>query len=190
MTARLKIGVLALLLTSGAFVVACQSPTKSTETYDVDDFLDAAASPDPAPAAVCTDGKTYRVVRGNNQPDDILAYDWITRFSVTLTFNSNATSKDVDLTFPVTITAATAKAEQATGGIVSPPTGGDVEHYESAIVSTTSNKFTGVGSAQTITFDVWYDMPNLMREALVTVTVNLKDTDGVTFSKTATVQAR
>jgi hypothetical protein len=130
------------------------------------------------------------VVRGNNQPDDILAYDWITRFSVTLTFNSNATSDDVDLTFPVTITAATAKVEQATGGIVTPPTGGDTEHYDSTIVSSTGAKFAAVGATQTVTFDVWYDLPSLRNEALVTVTINLKDDDAVTFSKTVTVQVR
>ena len=34
-----------------------------------------------------------------------------------------------------------------------------------------------------MTFDVWYDLPSLRKEAVITVTVNFKDDDGVTFSK-------
>jgi len=166
---------------------ACQSATSTEETLDVDDFVDAAVSPSPATASECTDGRTYRVVRGNNQPDDILPFDWCSTFAVTLTLNKNATDKDVDLSFPVEITAATVKVEQASGGIVSPPTGGDTEHYDSVILSTTTNTISAVAGNATMTFYVWYDLPSLKKEARITVTVNFKDDDDVTFAKTVKV---
>jgi hypothetical protein len=179
---------LALLCLSVVPLCACQSPTTADSTsFDVDDFVDATVSPDPA-VAVPSTGKTYRVVRGNNQPDDILEYDWKTSFTVTITLNSNATSEDVDLSFPVAITAATARVEQATGGIVSPPSGGESDHYESLITQTSSNKFSAAETSVTMAFDVWYDLPSLRKEALITITIAFRDDDGVTFSKTVTVQ--
>jgi hypothetical protein len=43
-------------------------------------------------------------------------------------------------------------------------------------------------SSNTITFDVWYDLPNLRKEALMTVTVAIKDADGRTFTKVKEVR--
>ncbi len=37
-------------------------------------------------------------------------------------------------------------------------------------------------------FNVWYDLPNLKREALVTLALVMADNDGRTFSKTIDVQ--
>jgi hypothetical protein len=96
-------------------------------------------SPNPA-QGVASDGRTYRVVRGNNQPDEILAFDWRTAFTLTVTLNQNATDSDLDLTFPVDITAAAAKVQQGSGGIVSPPTGTETEHYESILTQASSNR--------------------------------------------------
>jgi len=36
-------------------------------------------------------------------------------------------------------------------------------------------------------FDVWYTMPSQQKEALVSVTFSLSDTDGKAFAKTATI---
>ena len=158
---------------------ACQSATSTEETLKVDDFVDATVTPSPASASECTDGKTYRVVRGNNQPDDILLFDWCSTFAVTLTLNKNATDKDVNLSFPVEITSATVKVEQASGG--------DTEHYDSVLLSSTASSITAVGGASTLSFFVWYDLPSLRKEARITVTVNFKDDDDVTFAKTVRV---
>ena len=133
-------------------------------------------------------GKTYRVVRGNNQPDDILEYDWKVSFAVNVRLNSNSTSEDIDLEFPVEITSATVKVQQASGGIVTPPTGGDAEHYESVITSSTTNRISAVNGTATLYFDVWYDLPNLKKEALATITVTFKDDDGSSFSKDVTLK--
>jgi hypothetical protein len=91
----------------------------------------------------------HRVVRGNNQPDDILTYDWKTNFTINLQFNDAADDKDA-LTFPVKLSSATVKVQQASGGILTPPSGGDVEHYE-FVTSATSNTFAAVGANVGIT---------------------------------------
>jgi hypothetical protein len=162
-------------------VGGCQSPTSPDDTLDVDDFLVTSVAPDPALATESTDGTTYRVVRGNNQPDDILPFDWYTSFTVTLTLNDKADDKDV-LTFPVDLTTVTLQVKQASGGIVTPPTGGETEHF-SYVTQASSNRFGAVNSSVNIGFDVWYDLPSLRREALVSVSLAFKDVDGKTFSK-------
>jgi hypothetical protein len=177
----------AAALLAAAVMTACQSPTSTEDTLDVDDYVDVVVNPNPAQAGAA-DGRTYRVVRGNNQPDEILAFDWRTSFTLTVTLNQNATDGDLDLTFPVDITAATAKVQQASGGIVSPPTGTEVEHYEAVLAQASSNRFAGANSTNTMAFDVWYDLPSLRREALVTVTLAFRDDKGKTFSKNVEVR--
>ena len=160
---------------------ACQSPTDPDETLDVDDFLEISAAPNPAIASESADGKTYRVVRGNNQPDEILLYDWKTNFQVNLTLNGQADDEDV-LTFPVDLTTVTLTVKQASGGIVTPPGGGETE-YQTFVTQASSNRFPSVNSSVTITFDVWYDLPSLRREALVSINLAFKDNEEKTFSK-------
>lgn len=177
----------AVALLAAAVMTACQSPTSTEDTINVDDFVDVVVSPHPA-QGVASDGRTYRVVRGNNQPDEILPFDWRTAFTLTVTLNQNATDSDLDLTFPVDITAATAKVQQASGGIVSPPTGSETEHYESVLTQASSNRFEGVNSTNTMAFDVWYDLPSLRREALITVSLAFRDSEGKTFTKNVEVR--
>jgi hypothetical protein len=184
----LRSGLLMSLLAGATLLSgACQSPTSSSDSFNVDDFLETSVSPDPVVADKSTDGKTYRVVRGNNQPDDILVYDWKATFTLTLRMNEKTDDKD-HLTFPIDVTSATVKVQQASGGIVSPPTGGDVEHYESVLSQTSSSRYAAINTSNTITFDVWYDLPSLRKEALITVTVSFKDKDGSTFSKSVDVK--
>jgi len=187
MPQRARGWLVALACLSLVPVYACQSPTEEDEdTYEVDDFCEGSIAPSPA-TAVDSDGKTYRVVRGNNQPDDILPYQFKTSLTIALTLNSNATSEDVDLAFPVGITSVTAKVQQAVGGIVSPSTGGEVEHYESLLTSATANNWPAIDTTITLTMDVWYSLPSGRKDSLVTVTATLKDDDGMTFAKTVEV---
>jgi hypothetical protein len=165
----------ALVLVALAANAACQSPTSASSASNVDDFVDAAVSPNPATATADTSGKTYRVVRGNNQPDEVLTYQYTAVFTVTTSINSKANDDSIALTFPVTITAAAGKVEQASGGIVTPPTGGDTEHYESVILSSSGSTISGVGGAVTTVFQVWYTLPNGRREARVTEAISMSD---------------
>jgi hypothetical protein len=175
-----------LLLPVVAVTAGCQSPTDPDDTPSVDDFLVASVSPSPTTGNQSTDGRTYRVVRGNNQPDDILPYDWKTSFSVSVTLNEKADDDDY-LAFPVDLTSATVTVKQASGGIVTTPTGGDTEHSDYVVSNATSNRFNAINTTNTLTFDVWYDLPSLRREALITVQLTFKDTDGLTFSKSIDV---
>jgi hypothetical protein len=182
----LRIRFLLLFVSLAAGTGACQSPTDPDDTPSVDDFLVATISPSPAIGNQSSDGRTYRVVRGNNQPDDILPYDWKTSFTASVTLNDKADDDDY-LEFPVDLTSATISVKQASGGIVTPPTGGDTEHSDYVVSNTSSNRFATVNTTNTLTFDVWYDVPSLRREALITVQLTFKDTDGLTFSKSIDV---
>ena len=171
---------------SSLFANACQSPTDPDDTLDVDDFLEISLTPNPASASEATDGKTYRVVRGNNQPDDILPYDWRTAFTLAVTINGQADDNDA-LEFPIDITSITLQVKQASGGIVTPPTGGETEHF-TYVTEASSNRYTAPNQTTTISFEVWYDLPSLRREALVQVSLAMRDNENTTFTKTYDVR--
>jgi hypothetical protein len=162
---------------------ACQSPTNTSSTTTTD-FIVATVAPSPTTASGPT-GRFYTFIPSNNQPSEQREYDWRTSFTASVTLNSPG--KDVTVTFPVKITSATVKVQQATGGIITPSTGGDTEHYEFEF-ATSSNSFAAAGSTVNMNFNVWYDLPNLKREALVTLALVMADNDGRTFSKTVDVQ--
>jgi hypothetical protein len=172
------------LLAGTLCLVACQSPTDPDEPTD---FIDVVVSPDPATAGGPT-GRTYKIEGTDDEPDEIVEYPWRTSFTVTVTLNQNSTAENVSLDFPVDITAATVRVQQASGGIVTPPTGGDTEHFDFVIAEASSNRFTGVNSPINMTFEVWYDLPSLRKEALVSVTLSLRDEDGATFTEVVPVK--
>jgi hypothetical protein len=175
----------ALLVAVALSTAGCQSPSSASSTDTFDKAVDSSSSPNPIAADVSTDGRTYRVVRGNNQPDDILTYDWHTVFSTTVTFNSKATSNDVDVTFPIKLTATSLAVKQASGGVVTPPTGGDTEKYDFLVLNTSTNQVSGVGGAITTTLEAWYHLPSLRKEAVIEITYSFQDADGVAYKKVA-----
>jgi hypothetical protein len=185
MTRGFKGARLAVLLLSALAAVNCQSPTSPSNTVSYDDAIDMTPAPDPIAADTLTNGRTYRIVRGNNQPDDILAYDWHTVFSTNVQLNGNASNKDLKIDFPVRVTATTLVIKQAVGGIITPPTGGDSEKFEFVTLSASGNTMAAVNTPITLAFEAWYDLPSLKKEAVIQVTVSFVDNDGTTFAKTA-----
>jgi hypothetical protein len=186
---------MATLLLAGLAVAAlplsgCQKTDDTDESLKVDDFTIASQNPSPAIADGPGTGVTYRVVRGNNQPDDILEYDWHTSFGVGVTINNNATKDSVKLTFPVTLTSVNAVAHQASGGIITPPSGTDAEYSKFVISSSSGSVISAVNGVINMNMDVWYDFPNLRKEAVVTVTLNFRDDSSTpkTFTKTYDVK--
>ena len=173
------------LAIGGAAAAGCQRPTDPDDVVEWDDVVTVTAAPDPIAADTLTGGRTYRVVRGNNQPDEILPYDWHAVFSATVNLTNLATDEDVDLDFPVRITSTTLAVKQASGGIITPPTGGEVEKYDYITLGATGNQMAAVNSPVTLTFEVWYDLPSLRKEAVVTVTFAFVDNDGTTFQRSA-----
>ena len=129
------------VLLSALAAVGCQNPTDPTDTIRFDEAVDITANPDPISADDQTGGRTYRIVRGNNQPDDILAYDWHAVFSANISLNANADDDDLDIDYPVRVVATTLTIKQATGGIVTPPSGSDSEKFEFVTLSASGNQF-------------------------------------------------
>ena len=179
---RLSIRLLSLLSFAIA-LSACQSPTNASNTVGYDDAIDVTTAPNPIGADASTNGRTYRIVRGNNQPDEIAPYDWHAVFTSTISFNSTASDKDVDVAFPVRLSAATLVVKQASGGILTPPTGTDKEYFEFVTLNASGNQFASIGSPVTMTFEIWYDLPSLRKEAVVSVTLAFVDDNGATFQK-------
>lgn len=167
--------------------LACQSPTDADDVVDYDDVIEVTASPDPINAEPNTDGRTYRVPR-NNLPDDILPFDWHAVFSVSVNFNQNALDDDVDVDFPVRLTSTTLVVKQAAGGVITPPTGSDTEHYDFAPLNASGNTFGAVNNPINMTLEVWYDLPSLRKEAVVTLTFTFQDDDGATFQKSQDIR--
>ena len=172
------------MLLAAAAVVGCQSPTNPTDRMTYDEAIDITSTPNPISADSDTGGRTYRVVRGNNQPDDILAYDWHSVFTAAITLNGNATDDDLDIDFPVRVVATTLTIKQASGGIITPPSGSETEKYEFVTLSASGNQIPSTNAPVTLTFEAWYDLPSLRKEAVVQVAASFVDNDGTTFQKT------
>jgi hypothetical protein len=168
---------------AGLSAAACQNPNEPGDTIDYSEALEITVDPNPIVADGATGGKLYRVVRGNNQPDEMLPYDWHTVFSSTLVLNANANSEDLDLDFPVRITGATLTVKQATGGIITPPSGSETEKFEYVPLAASGNQFAGIQSPISLSFEVWYDLPSLRKESVVTLTYAFVDNDGTSFQR-------
>jgi hypothetical protein len=179
--------LLLIACASFALLSACQSPTDPDDVLEVDDFLEMSVTPNPASAETSTDGRTYRVVRGNNQPDDILTYDWHSAFTVVATLNGEADDED-GLEFPVDLTSVTVTVKQASGGIITPPPTGEAEYSFPLISQVSGNRFASANSAVQVGVEVWYDLPSLRKEAIATVNLAFKDDDGQTFTKSYDVR--
>ena len=176
------------VLLSALAAVGCQNPTDPTDTIRFDEAVDITSSPDPIAADDHTGGRTYRIVRGNNQPDDILAYDWHTVFAANISLNANADDDDLDIDYPVRVVATTLVIKQATGGIVTPPTGSDSEKFDFVTLSASGNQFNAINTPITLSFEAWYDLPSLRKEAIVQVSASFVDDDGSTFQKVVDVK--
>lgn len=156
---------------------ACQTPTDPDSVDDLDITLEA--SPTVANTRAST-GVTFIREKGtDDKPDVIDTYDWVTSFTV------NITNKE---SLGAAITAINVSARQASGGIIVPPSGGDVE-FSRFSVQASGNRVEANGGSASVGVTVWFDFPLGMPEALITVAVSFKDDDDVTFTKTVDVRA-
>ena len=96
-----------------------------------------------------------------------------------------ATEDNLNIDFPVRVTATTLTVKQASGGIVTPPTGSESEKFEFITLNATGNQLGGTHQPVSLSYEVWYDLPSLRKEAVVTMAVSFVDSDGTTFQKTA-----
>ncbi len=161
----------ALLALFASGLPGCSAPTEATKLE-----VTLTASPDPAlPQA--SSGVTYVVKGDDTHPDETITYPWKTSFTVNIQETGG---------LAVDITAVNLKVQQASGGIVITPSGGAVEHYQFNS-SASGNHVNAKGSAG-VGFEVWYDLPNKGREALVTVSLGFKDDDSNSYSKSIDVK--
>ena len=161
----------ALVLLAASGLGACDAPTSPT-TLEVT----LVSIPDPALPQGST-GITYTIKGDDTHPDEIKEYPWKTSFVVSIQETGG---------LAVDITAVTLKVQQASGGIVITPSGGEVEYYRFNS-SASGNRVNANGSAS-VGFEVWYELPNRGREALVTVTLGFQDDDDRQYSDSIAVK--
>jgi hypothetical protein len=164
-----------LPLVAAAGLGGCSSPTESDPEFDVT----FSANPDPAVATPST-GVQYKVT---NADDSVSYYDYDYRASF------NVSIKD-EAGMALDVTSINLTIQQATGGIVVTPSGGDQVYFKFNS-SAVTNHINANGSAD-VGFDVWYDLPNQGREALITVsfTFEYEDEDEDTYSYSDTFQVK
>ncbi len=183
----------AMLLLAGLVALplsGCQKTDNTNSSLKVDDFVISTVTPNPATADGPGTGVFYRVVIGNNQPDETREYQWHAAFGLGVTINNNATSDSVKLTFPATITSASAVVHQASGGIIVPPSSTDAEYSKCIINSSSGSTIGAVNGVINMNWACWYTIPSQRREAVIVVTLNFSDDSSTpkTFTKTVSVQ--
>ena len=73
--------------------------------------------------------------------------------------------------------------KQATGGIITPPSGSETEKFEYVPLAASGNQFAGINSPISLSFEVWYHLPSLRKESVVTLTYAFVDNDGTSFQR-------
>ena len=155
----MKRAVLSLLpLLAAALLGGCSSPTESNS---VDFDVTLTASADPA----SRDSVDGRPVQGDERGRHRLLLQLRLQDVFQRDGQDNAG-------MALDITAMNLTVQQATGGIVITPSGGDQVYFKfnSSAVTNHVNKN---GSAD-VGFDVWYDLPNGGKEALITVGLHVQ----------------
>jgi hypothetical protein len=157
------------LIAAVIWLGACSAPTTTT-SLEV-----TLSAPDPT-TAEASRGVTYTITNADSTISTY-EYDWKASFVATIQETGG---------LAVDITAVDLKLQQASGGIVIVPSGGQVEHYR--FNSSASGNHVAANGTASIGFEVWYDLPNLGREALVTIALSFKDDDSNTYSKSLQVK--
>jgi hypothetical protein len=161
----LKTATRSTFLLAAAWLAACSSPTATTTLA-----VNLTATPDPT-NAVESHGVTYTVT---NPDSTISTFEYA--YKTTLSVGMQETGGTA-----LNITAVDLKVQQASGGIVITPSGGDKEYFRFNS-SASGNRLDAHGTAS-ISFDVWYSLPNKGREALITVGLSFQDDNSNTYSK-------
>jgi hypothetical protein len=159
------------LLAAAALLPACNAPTSSSPTLEVT----ITSNPDPTTATGPT-GVQYKVT---NPDDSVTYFEYDYRTSFTLTVQETGG-------MALDITALNLTIQQATGGIVITPSGGDQVYFKYSSQAPTNH--INANSSASVGFDVWYDLPSGGREALITVGFSFQDGDDNKYSATAQVK--
>jgi ABC-type glycerol-3-phosphate transport system substrate-binding protein len=137
----------------------------------------ASPSPSPSPVTVTVSGVTASGDTATATPSSDSAYTWAATFTVTLKETAGVAA---------TVRSLSANLQQAAGGIVITPPTGLTEKFRFNVNAGT-NTLAASGELP-IDFQFFYTLPNGGRQALVTVTFNLVDTNGAQIQVSATVK--
>ena len=157
----------ALILSAlAAFACSDNSPsgssgTTTTTTPAAASPATATATPDPATAVGSSDRN----------------YTWQATFAVALTETAGLVT---------TVKSLSATLQQAAGGIIITPPTGITETYRYQVRAGTNQ--IGANATLPVEFDFFYTLPNGGRQALVTLTFNLVDSNGA--GTTVTLQVK
>lgn len=163
-----------LPVVAAASWAGCNAPTSSTPEFDVT----FTAAPDPA-VATPSSGVQYRVT---NADSTVSVYDYDNRVHFDVNIKDNAG-------LALNITSINLTVQQAAGGIVVTPSGGDQVYFKFSS-SAATNHINANGAAD-VGFDVWYDLPNQGKEALVTVGFTFEhEADGNTYTYSDTAKVK
>jgi hypothetical protein len=151
----------------------CKTPTEVEE-----ETLILTVTPSPV-AVTPLRGVFYTIKGDDSHPDEVREYDWKASFTVTA-----YDEKGLD---GLKITGVTVALQPAAGGIVFNPRSDTV--YFDYNIQAAGNDVPKKGNT-TINVEVWYDLPNAGREALITVSMGFIDEDKLTYTESVEVSAR
>jgi hypothetical protein len=147
---------------------SCSSPTSPTTLTAT-----LTATPNPT-TATAAQGVFYTILGDATHADVTKEYPFTTSFLVDIEETGGTA---------LNITAVNLKVQQASGGIVIAPSGGAVEHFQ--FNSSASGNLLPAKGHASVGFQVWYDLPNKGKEALVTVSLSFQE---VTADSTGVMQ--
>lgn len=137
----------------------------------------ASPSPSPSPVTATISGVTASENTAEAAPSPDAAYKWSATFTVTLTETAGVAA---------TVRSLSANLQQAAGGIVITPPSGLAEQFRFNVRAGT-NALPASGTLP-LDFDFFYTLPNGGRQALITITFNLVDANGVQIQVPAQVK--
>ncbi len=146
---------------------ACDAPGNEDET-GLD--LEFTCDPDPV-TATPSQGVTY-VITDSEGNQTTYEYDWEAGFTVHIQ-DKGGLALDIE--------AVDLKVQQASGGIVITPSGGEIEHFKYSFSA--AGKHIPANGSTSVGFRTWYDLPSGGREALVTVYFHFEDDDGYIYQQ-------
>jgi hypothetical protein len=160
-------------LSSAGVAPGCKTPTEIEEETII---LTVA----PSPVAVAALRGVFYTIKGDEtHPDEVREYDWKASFTVTA-----HDEKGLD---GLKITGITVALQPAAGGIVFNPRSDTV--YFDYNIQAAGNDVPKNGSTS-VNIEVWYDLPNAGREALLTVSLGFIDEDKLAYTESVEVSAR
>ncbi len=169
---RAVLTLLALDRCAAAWLPACSAPTSSSPTLDVT----LTSNPDPASASGPT-GVQYKVT---NADDTVSLYEYDYRTSFTVTIQENG--RDGPRRHGPRPHGAAGDGRDRDHAVRRRPGVLQVQLLGAPPTRSTPT------ARRTVGFDVWYDLPNGGREALVTVGFTFQDDDDNTYSDTLQVK--